>query len=211
MIYYLASFDDGNAEDVRLADLMAKYEIPAIFYWPVYPEIVNKPKGRSYLTFPEADEIAKHFAVGSHTLTHPILTAIDPETAQYEISHSRVELINSFNQPVDTFCYPRGKYNQQVKEMVKKAGYRMARTTDVGHITPAIDPLSTPTAVHIGYPRKEYGDLHWLTYAKRLLKTAKQRAEGGKETYFSIWGHGFEITKYNAWAEIESLLKEMNR
>lgn len=210
MIYFIASFDDGNEEDVKAADLMMKYEVPAIFYWPVNWQLMNKFKGRSYLSEEQADQIAKHFPIGSHTINHPHLTEIVEEEAQHEISHSRVMMIKRFQQPIDTFCYPRGRHNEKVRKMVKNAGYRMARTTQVGNIKPAMDPLSTPTSVHIGYPRKEYGDLHWLTYARKLLAEARKRSDAGLETHFHIWGHGAEITKYRAWAELEKLLREMN-
>lgn len=189
---------------------MDKYEIPAIFFWPVYWKQVNQAKGRSFLSEEQADQIAKRFTIGSHTLTHPLLPEIDLDQAKDEIFLSRKLLMKRFNQPIESFCYPRGRNNQEVQDLVEGAGYRMARGTQVGSIEPVVETFNAKTSVHIGYPRKEYGNLHWLDYARKLLKQAKKKAEKGQFASFHIWGHGEEISRYKAWSDLEKLLKEMN-
>lgn len=50
MVRVEASFDDGTVEDVRVAEMMARYEIPTTFYWPVDRIGTNVPKNRMPLS-----------------------------------------------------------------------------------------------------------------------------------------------------------------
>lgn len=76
----------------------------------------------------------KHISVGSHTLTHPILTMCNDDKAKKEITESRIELEKWLQKPVMCFSYPNGLYGQREKEMVRDAGYRMAFTTERKYI-----------------------------------------------------------------------------
>lgn len=209
MLTYLSSWDDGNAEDVRIADLMDRYEVPTIFFWPVYWKEVNQVKKRSFLTPKEAQDIASRFVVGSHTLTHPILTEVDRREAEDQIKVSRNLLRKMFNQPIDGFCYPRGRYNAEIVDIVESAGYSYARTTKVGSFVGKVNRLEAPTSVHVGYDRQEYEGMDWLSYGLKVLKEAKEQAIN-RHTYFSIWGHGAELARYpDGFKKLETLLKAM--
>jgi peptidoglycan/xylan/chitin deacetylase (PgdA/CDA1 family) len=72
----------------------------------------------------------KNITVGSHTLTHPILTMCNDEKSRIEITESRIELEKWLGMPVMCFSYPNGLYGQREKEFVRAAGYRMAFTTE---------------------------------------------------------------------------------
>ncbi len=80
--------------------------------------------------------------IGSHTKTHPELTQIRPEEQYAEIAESKKELEERLNRTVDTFCYPGGDHNDQVKEMLKQAGYRYAVSTRRGHVEAGFDPYA---------------------------------------------------------------------
>lgn len=67
--------------------------------------------------------------VGSHTLDHVHLPQISPEIANYQINQSKLELEQALGAEVTAFCYPYGDENQQVRDMVRKAGYTNATTT----------------------------------------------------------------------------------
>lgn len=69
---------------------------------------------------------------GAHTLTHPPLTRIDPEQAGYEITTSKEEIEERLGMPVSVFCYPFGDFNEEVKEMVKEAGFACACSSVYG-------------------------------------------------------------------------------
>src|SRR5207244_2952639 len=70
----------------------------------------------------------RRVTVGSHTVTHPILTGLEPEEALKEVRASRDWLEDRLKRPVDHFCFPNGLTNAAVTASL--AGiYRSAVTT----------------------------------------------------------------------------------
>jgi peptidoglycan/xylan/chitin deacetylase (PgdA/CDA1 family) len=69
--------------------------------------------------------------VGSHTLSHPILTSLGAQEIELEISESRRCLEQRLQRTVDFFCYPNGAYDDRAYQAVKKT-YRAAVTTESG-------------------------------------------------------------------------------
>lgn len=71
--------------------------------------------------------------VGSHTMSHPILTTLSAEEIEFELLESRHCLEQQLKRPVEFFCYPNGSYDAQAYQAVKKI-YRAAVTTESGVI-----------------------------------------------------------------------------
>lgn len=69
--------------------------------------------------------------IGSHTLTHPILTTLSQAEIDSELRESRLCLEQKLGRAVDFFCYPNGAYDARVYEAVKN-NYRAAVTTETG-------------------------------------------------------------------------------
>lgn len=185
------SFDDGTWQDVRLAILLAKYGMPAVFYIPI---------DRS-LDWGAVKGIAEHFEIGSHTVSHPPdLKRISHEEKKFEIQESKKMLESALGKRVDKFCYPRGRYDDESVELVKEAGYTEARTTLVLH-TSVEDVFRKHTTIHVHPNRPEYNNRPWLALAKEYLTKAKE-----EDAYFHIWGHSAEIDKYGLWRELEEFL-----
>jgi len=68
----------------------------------------------------------------SHTLLHPILTTCSDEESWREIADSKRVLEDLLEQPVAHFAYPNGNYGEREMAYLQQAGYRSARTADVG-------------------------------------------------------------------------------
>jgi peptidoglycan/xylan/chitin deacetylase (PgdA/CDA1 family) len=64
--------------------------------------------------------------VGSHTVTHPRLPGLDPETLVHEISDSRQRLGEIVGAPVEGFCYPYGNLDGPAIRAARRAGYLYA-------------------------------------------------------------------------------------
>ena len=208
MVRITASFDDGCQLDERLAKLCLKYKVPTVFYIPVDYLALAYQKGYEPLTPKTYRYIADNFEIGSHGVTHSYLTSIPIEEAKQEIYESKIILENLLGKPVTKFCYPRGYYNDEIKELVKEAGYEMARTTQVG-VLKSDDPYATGSAVHIGCPvRPEYEGTTWVDYGIRMLDKAQEEAEHGIVDYH-LWGHSHEIDRYNEWDNVERFFKEL--
>lgn len=83
--------------------------------------------------------------VGSHTLSHPILTTLSGEEIESEILESRTCLEQRLERKVDFFCYPNGAYDKRAYQLVQRT-YRAAVTTESGVIagSQGIDVLRLP-------------------------------------------------------------------
>jgi peptidoglycan/xylan/chitin deacetylase (PgdA/CDA1 family) len=68
----------------------------------------------------------------SHGRFHPILTRCDDEECEREITQSRQEITELAARDCLHFAFPNGDYGEREIAMVKSAGYRTARTLDVG-------------------------------------------------------------------------------
>jgi peptidoglycan/xylan/chitin deacetylase (PgdA/CDA1 family) len=71
--------------------------------------------------------------IGSHTQTHPYLTTLSGQNLINEVSSSKTDLTNTMGiSGVDTFVYPYGDYDANVRQAVINAGYIGARSVDRG-------------------------------------------------------------------------------
>jgi peptidoglycan/xylan/chitin deacetylase (PgdA/CDA1 family) len=79
--------------------------------------------------------------VGSHSMTHAILTQVDASQLEHEVRGSRNRIESELGVPCESFCYPNGDCDERVAEAVRKAGYRRAVTTAWGTNSPGADPF----------------------------------------------------------------------
>ncbi len=69
----------------------------------------------------------------SHTINHVDVSQASGAQLQDEVAGSRKMLQQRFHQPVNFFCYPSGRYDDdQAIQAVRQAGYLGATTTDEG-------------------------------------------------------------------------------
>ncbi|MEW6730927.1 MAG: polysaccharide deacetylase family protein [Acidobacteriota bacterium] len=74
--------------------------------------------------------IAAGLTIGAHTRNHPLLTAEPQMMAECEIFCSKAELEYRLGISVRHFAYPDGRYNANIVELVKQAGFQSACTTE---------------------------------------------------------------------------------
>ena len=104
-----------------------------------------RPSDR-YLNEPEIREMMDScgIEIASHTLTHARLTEVDSASAWREIAGSRRRLETLFGTEVITFVYPYGDMNGRVREMVRRAGYKLARAVGPGTPNLWVEPYRIP-------------------------------------------------------------------
>lgn len=195
------SFDDGSVHDLKLVELLEKHDLTATFYIPVYWDSYNKRKGDEPLSDADVRMIADKYEIGSHTITHPLLTRIPYGAAEYEIIHSRRMLQDILGKEITKFAYPRGYATDQIVDIVRKT-YEHGRSTLVGNVEPPINNAWEHTSVHLACDRREYGNERWFDYGVRHLRRSQSKAGG----YFHAWGHSAEIEKNNAWGQVDRFL-----
>ena len=80
--------------------------------------------------------------VGSHTVTHPILTRMPEEEVTRELFQSRQRLEEELGVPIRHFCYPNGRpqdFTPAIQRLVKAAGFQSACSTIGGINQPSED------------------------------------------------------------------------
>ncbi len=145
------TFDDGFRElkDTALP-VLHQYNFPATIYlvtgycgkdnnWPGQPAGIPRLPLLNWNQILEMEADGIEFGV--HTVTHPILDRMDPEEAAWEINHAKQVMEEQLGHPVQSFAYPYGRFNQQVKQVVSEA-FDNACSTDLGFIEGAFDPYA---------------------------------------------------------------------
>lgn len=107
--------------------------------------------------------------VGSHSLTHPILTNCDDDRLRRECEESRRHLEEALGGKVGTFCYPNGDHDARVVRAVQKAGFTAAVTTEWGTNPVDADPWTlTRCDIQSQTTRSQSGSLSAPRLAWRL-------------------------------------------
>lgn len=101
-------------------------------------DILNiTPPTNRMMTDNQIVELANNgMTIGAHTVTHPILSSLDNETAYNDIKDSKHYLENLINKPIKYFAYPNGRpgidYKYQHVEMVRNIGFDASVSTSYG-------------------------------------------------------------------------------
>ena len=202
------SWDDGSVSDLKLHRLLDKYSLKSTFY--ITKSYQHIERG---LTADEIIELSQKHEIGAHTLTHPDLDKIDPKRAEDEILGSKEYLENLLGIEIKMFCYPRGKFNDEIIKIVEKAGFIGARTCKHGNFNKPNDackwhitlhasngsPLTTLkicTSNHLSVKSL----IDWGVRAKKLFDIALET--GG---VYHLWGHSSEIETKNEWDKLEEV------
>jgi peptidoglycan/xylan/chitin deacetylase (PgdA/CDA1 family) len=94
------------------------------------------------IAWAEAREMqANGIEIGSHSLTHPILTRVGDERLRRELQESRSRIEEVLKRRIEQFCYPNGDHDERVRSEVARAGYRIAVTCLSGLNKRGDDPL----------------------------------------------------------------------
>ncbi|MGH8388086.1 MAG: polysaccharide deacetylase family protein [Pseudomonas sp.] len=81
---------------------------------------------------------------GPHGASHAILTGLDDQTLDEELSRSRQALLNGCNQPLPVYCYPNGDNDARVRQHVADHDFPFALGTATGIYRSNSDPLALP-------------------------------------------------------------------
>jgi peptidoglycan-N-acetylglucosamine deacetylase len=217
------SWDDGHPADLRLADLLEKYTLPATFYVP-------RRCSQSVMNEDEIRQLSRRFEIGAHTLDHVYLCGVSDIEAAAQIRDSKQWIEDVTGEPCGVFCFPGGQYGPRHINMVRAAGFRAARTVEflaTRRPRAAAQLALLPTTVQVfphrfpAYLRNAArhlsffqllgsGVLHcsgdWTALAQRLLSRVL-RAGG----VFHLWGHSWEIERLQQWRQLEAFFAELAR
>lgn len=207
----ITSWDDGSAEDLKLAEMLYSYRIPAIFYIPI-----QNPE-RKVMAKKDIREIARIFEVGSHTFSHVDLTKLSLQEVWEEVRKGKEVLEDIIGKKVDKFCYPKGHYNKKIEAVVKRCGFKEARSARIIFMgeskgftnNPNLHAFHHSIVVFLAHCVKN-GDLHTLSkvcriYDNNLLNISKKIYQYTSGLH--LWGHSWEIKKYNLYPELKKIFE----
>ncbi len=115
------TFDDGELNNFTEAlPILQKYQYPAYFF------IIAKRVGaQGYMNVDQLKQLVDAgMIVGSHGLSHEILTNLKDTQVEEELSASKKFLERNLNITVDTMSIPRGFCNDKIIQMAHAAGYK---------------------------------------------------------------------------------------
>ena len=202
------SYDDGVTQDIRLIELLNKYNLKCTFN--LNSELLGKKgmlirnglKISHYKIHP--DDVKQIYAgheVAVHTLTHPHLPQCDEAEIIRQVETDRFNLSELVGYEVVGMAYPGGGVNNddRVADIIKQnTGVKYSRTITTNDCFDIQENLYrfNPTAFHLDFDK--------------LMAQGREFLELKPETpkIFYIWGHSYEMD-YGAdyWVKLEEFFK----
>ncbi|HEY3764675.1 MAG TPA: polysaccharide deacetylase family protein [Gaiellales bacterium] len=150
------SFDDGYASTLRAAEVLARHGYPGTVFvvgrfaesgeplrWQgIEHELDDGGAELDPLSWEQLARLAAQgWEVGSHTVSHPLLTALSDADLESELTESR-RLVADRMGGCDTIAYPYGQADARVTAAAAAAGYTAACTLTGAHL--ADEPYRRP-------------------------------------------------------------------
>jgi peptidoglycan/xylan/chitin deacetylase (PgdA/CDA1 family) len=185
--YAAVTFDDGLENIVHNAlPELEKRRIPSVLF--IVTEVLGRRPEWEYF---ESDDRSKDVAmseqtlrtlpsdlvtIGSHSMTHPVLTKLSRQEVLDELAGSRAKLERIVNRDVRLFSFPYGAFDERVIAVSKEAGYErvftalpvLALSQEKEFVTGRVGV--SPTDWPIEFRLKLAGAYRWLPYAYILKR-----------------------------------------
>lgn len=98
--------------------------------------------------------------IGSHSVSHAILTQLSEEQIQKELADSKSEIESRAGLCVRSLCYPNGDHDPAVVRVARNVGYKNAVTTRWGSNLAGADPFTLRRCdMNIAHMRDRRGGL----------------------------------------------------
>ena len=146
------TIDDGYAEVGDMVEVLDRYGFGATVFlvsetlggvndWSHDEQL----RGRKILTVEEARSLREHgVELGAHSRSHRELPGLDDAELVEEITSSRRKLERILGEPISSFAYPYGCFDERVVDAVRAAGFASACTVARRPARLDDDPLLLP-------------------------------------------------------------------
>ena len=200
---FTLSYDDGVVQDRRLVEIFNKHNAKCTFNLGFgtlgYKGDPKFPIDISRVEADEVRELYKNHEVGGHALYHSDVSSLGAPYSMYEILEDKAGLEKLTGYPLKMFAYPFGFFNDRVKEYLKIAGYKGARTIKS---TFSFDLPKDPYELD---PTCHHTDEQMMELAEKFVSMRTI-----KPSMFYVWGHAYEFDGKQNWDLIEKLVCYMD-
>jgi len=227
------SWDDCHPSNIKLGKLLKKYSIPATFYIPIKHIGLGRKfkyfKRRETMTPEQIKKLSKNFDIGGHTFKHTDLTKVSPKKAKEEILEGKKTLEKLIRKEIISFCYPYGNFNEKVVDVLKKIGFKGARTTSLftrkiensfkmGTMIQAAQRSDWSYAYNFIKQFLKFNDLRLSQFILKKYLFNKPWDQIAIETLefvmknggiWHLYGHSWEIDGNNDWKKLEKLFRKI--
>ncbi len=192
----VVTFDDGYTSTLRAVPILEEFGFPGTVFvvtnfvesgaplsWKgieqwLRPETVGELRSLSWL---ELEQLATSgWEVGSHTLTHPLLTGTNDQSLSDELLQSRAVIERRLGR-CSSIAYPYGVADQRVAEAARRAGYEVGCTLTFTHSVdeplrrPRIGMGATGSRIRLAARFSRLGEAARRSRAARLARAARRR------------------------------------
>lgn len=149
---FVITFDDGYRSVYQEAfPILRQYGMTATVFLTVGRTAGKRVNGRipplhgrTMLSWQEICAMhAAGISFGAHTLTHPNLTRLSQDAMRAEIHDCKAVIEDELGAAVDSFAYPYGCWNAQVKQVVEEC-FECGCTDELAMIDMTSDPYALP-------------------------------------------------------------------
>ena len=202
------SYDDGVTQDIRLIELLNKYNLKCTF------NLNSELLGKKCILIRQNQKISHYkihkddvkyiygeHEIAVHTLTHPNLTQLNDAEIIHQVEQDRLNLSELAGYEVIGMAYPCGGVNNDdrtAKVIKENTGTKYCRTITCNNCFDPQDNLYrfNPSAYHLDFDN--------------LMRLGQQFIDLDVKTpqIFYIWGHSYEMDyeTYN-WVKLEEFFK----
>lgn len=115
------TFDDGLEDNYTNAyPILKEFGLKAYFF-----VLASRISTEGYMDWKQLKELRDAgMIIGSHGMTHRILTELSDEDLDYELRESKRIIEENLQCPANYLSIPRGFYNQKVIDKAREIGYR---------------------------------------------------------------------------------------
>ncbi len=202
------SYDDGVTQDIRLTELLNKYQLKCTFN--LNSELLGhagmllcgQQRIAHYKVHPtDVAAIYQGHEVAVHTLTHPLLPSLPDEAVIQQVEQDRLKLSQLTGYEVVGMAYPCGGENNddRVADLIRRhTGVRYSRTiTSSYSFAPQANLFRFNPTVH---------QLEW----NQMMALGQQFVDLKPDTpqVFYIWGHAYEMDfAPDNWLRLEAFFQ----
>lgn len=181
------TFDDGRRDFYTHAlPVLKQYQFTATLFVTAQfsSKALANENGKEYMTWSEIKDARNCGTwIGSHTVSHPELSALSPEQVRYELTESKNIIEDHLGEPIHSFSYPYAfpehdrKFVSFVRGCLQDCGYQNGVSTLIGTASTKHDPFFLPRLPVNSYDDERLfraklgGAYDWLHIPQRIYKS----------------------------------------